>query len=89
MYSNPGLSGTQFRVHQVWALGLIVHRWVWDTGMAGVLVADELELGKTFTSVGAAMICKLLTEKVMMGLPLSIVWGNILEGCVNISKMDF
>jgi len=33
-------------------------------------------LGKTFTSVAAEMICKLLTEKVVMGLPLSILWGN-------------
>jgi len=39
-------------------------------------VADEMGLGKTFISVAAAMICKLLTEKVVMGLPLSILWGE-------------
>ena len=35
--------------------------------MPGALVADEMELGKTFTSVAAAMICQLLTDKVVMG----------------------
>jgi len=33
-------------------------------------MADEISLGKTFTSVDAAIICKVLTEKVVMGLPL-------------------
>jgi len=42
-------------------------------------VAEEMGLGKTFTSVAAAMLCKLVTEKVLMGLPLSILWGNTLE----------
>jgi len=44
---------------------------MWDADMTGALVADEKGLGKTFTSVAAAMICKLLTEKVVMRLPLS------------------
>jgi len=42
-------------------------------------VADDMGLGKTFTSVAAAMLCKSVTEKVVMGLPLSILWGNTLE----------
>jgi hypothetical protein len=46
-------------------------------------------LGKTFTSVAAAMICKLLTEKVVMGLPLSILWGNTLEEWVILVDNDF
>ena len=33
------------------------------------------DLAKTFTSVSVAMICKLLTEMVVMGLPQSILWG--------------
>jgi len=41
--------------------------------MPGALVADEMGLGKTFTSAVAAMICKVLTEKVVMGIPLSIL----------------
>jgi hypothetical protein len=41
--------------------------------MPGALVADEMSLGKTSTSVAVAMIYKLLTEKVVMSLPLSIV----------------
>jgi len=40
-------------------------------------------LGKTVTSVAAAMICKLLTGKVVMGLPLSILWGNTIAEWVN------
>jgi len=38
--------------------------------MPGALVADELGFCMTFTSAAAAMICKLLTENVEMGLPL-------------------
>jgi len=43
-------------------------------------------LRKTFTSVAAPMICKLLTEKLVMGLPLLIFWGNTLEDWVNLAQ---
>jgi len=72
-YSIPGLPGTKFLGHQVWAISFILRRWAWDTDMPGELMADEMGLGKTFTSVAAAMLCKLVTEKVVMGLPLSIL----------------
>jgi len=88
-YSIPGLPGTKFLAHQVWAIWFIVRRWVWDADMPGALVAYEMGLGKTFTSVAAAMLCKLLTEIVVMGLPLSIVWGNILEEWVILADNDF
>ena len=88
-YSIPGLPGTKFLAHQVWAIGFIVRRWVWDADMPGALVADEMGLGKTFTLVAAAMLCKLLTEKVVMGLPLSILWGNTLEEWVILADNDF
>jgi len=42
-------------------------------------MADAMGLGKTFTSVATAMLCKLVTEEVVMGLPLSISWWNTLE----------
>jgi SNF2 family DNA or RNA helicase len=57
--------------------------------MPGALVADEMGLGKTVTSIAAAMLCKLLTEKVVMGLPLSILWGNTLEEWVILEENDF
>jgi hypothetical protein len=44
--------------------------------MAGALVADVMGLGKTFTFVEVALLCKLVYEKVAMGLPLSILWSN-------------
>jgi hypothetical protein len=66
-YSSPGLCRTKFLAHQVWAICFIVRRWVWDTDMPVTLVADEMGIGKTFTSVAAAMICKLLTEIDVMG----------------------
>ena len=47
--------------------------------MPGALVADEIGLGKTLTSVAAAMICKLLSENVIIMLLLSIMWGNTLD----------
>jgi len=88
-YSIPGLHGTKFLVHQVWAIWFIVRRWVWDADMPEALVADEMGLGKTFTSVAVAMLCKLVTQKVVMGLPLSISWGNTLEEWVILAHNDF
>ena len=35
------------------------------------------------------MICTLLSEKVQMGLPLSILWGNTLGEWVNLAQNDF
>jgi len=72
-YSIPGLPGTEFLVHQVWTISFIVRRLVWDTDVPGTLVADELGLGKTFTLVAAVIIRQLVTEKVVMRLPPSIL----------------
>jgi len=43
-YSIPGLPGTKFLAHQVWAIWFIVSRWVSDADMPGALVADEMGL---------------------------------------------
>jgi hypothetical protein len=88
-YSIPGLPGTKFLAHQVWAIWFIVRRWGWDADMPGALVEDEMGLGKTFTSVAAAMLCKLVTEKVVMGWPLFILWGNTLEEWVILAHNNF
>jgi len=87
-YSIPGLPRTKFLAHQVWAIWFIVRMWVWDADMPGALVADEMGLGKTFTSVAVATLCKLVTEKVVMGLPLSILWGNTLQEWVDLAQND-
>ena len=88
-YSIPGLPGTEFLAHQAWAMRLIMRRWVWDANMPGALVADEMGLGKTFTSVAAAMLFKLVTEIIVMGLPLSIEWGDTLEEWVILADNNF
>jgi len=88
-YSIPGLPGTKFLVHQVWAIWFIMRRWVWDADMPGALVADEMGLGKTFTSVAVAMLCKSVTEQVVIGLPLSILWGNTLDEWAILAHNDF
>ena len=88
-YSIPGLAGTKVLGHQVWAIWFVVRRWVWDADMPGPLVADEMGLGMTFTSVTAAMINQLLTKKVVMGLQLSILWGNTLAEWENMVQNDF
>jgi len=72
-YSIPGLAGTLFLAHQVWAIWYIVKRWVRDSDMPGVLVADEMSLRKIVTLVAAALMCKLLTEKVVVELPQSML----------------
>jgi len=87
-YSIPGLTGTKFLAPQLWAIWLVVWRWVWDADMPGALVADKMGLRKTFTSVAAAKLCKLVTAKVVMGLPLSILWGNTLEEWVILAHND-
>jgi len=78
-YSIPGLPRSMNLVHQVWAIWFIVRKWDWDTDMPQALIAHEMDLGQTFISMAAAMICKLVTENVVMGLPLSILWGNTIE----------
>ena len=57
--------------------------------MPGALLVDEMGPEKTFTSVAAAMICKLVPEKVVMGLPLPIIWANTLEKWVILAHNDF
>jgi len=57
--------------------------------MPGALVADEMGLGKTFTSVAVPILCKLVTEKVVLVLPQSILWGNSLEEWVILAHNDF
>jgi len=88
-YSIPGLPETMFLAHQVWAIWFIVRRLVSDADMPGALVAVQMGLGKTFTSVAVAMHCKLVTERVVMGLPLSMLWGNTLEECVILAENNF
>jgi hypothetical protein len=48
-----------------------------------------MSLGKTFTSVAAAMLCTLVTEKVVMGLPLTNLWENTLEEWVTLAHNNF
>lgn len=52
---------------------------VWDTDIVAALVADDMGLGNTFTQVEVAMLWKLVLGKIVMGLPLYIVWQNTLE----------
>jgi hypothetical protein len=89
MYSIPCLPGTKLLANNVWAIWFIVRRWIWNADMPGVLVADEMGLRKTFTSAAAVMLWKLVTEKVVMGLPLSILWWNTLEEWVILAHNNF
>jgi hypothetical protein len=89
-YSVPGLPKTTFLAHQVCAIWIIVRRWGWYVDVPGALVVDEMGLGTTFSLVAAAMLCILVTEQVVMGLPLSILWGNTLDQWVNdLAQNDF
>jgi hypothetical protein len=85
----PGLPGTTFLAHQVWAICFIIRRCSWDAVMPGVLVAVEMSLGKTFTSIAVAMLSKLVTEKVVIGLPVSYLWVNTLGERVILARNDF
>jgi hypothetical protein len=88
-YSIPGLPGTQYLAYQVWAVCCIVAMWVWDADMPRAPVTDEMSLGKTFTSVEAEKLCKLMIPKVVMGFPLSILWLSTLEEWAILANNDF
>ncbi|KAF8544412.1 hypothetical protein BDD12DRAFT_801333 [Trichophaea hybrida] len=57
--------------------------------MPGALLAEEMGLGQTHTSLAAAMCCKLQTEKVVFGQPLSILWGQTLDEWINQVQNDY
>jgi hypothetical protein len=72
--SIPGRPGTMILAHQVPTIWSIVRRCVWDADMPEVLVEEEMGLRKTFASVALEMMCKLLSERSVMGLPITILW---------------
>lgn len=51
-------------------------------------MADQMGLGTTFTAVAATILCTLLTERVVIWFPLSILWRNTLEESVNMVPND-
>jgi hypothetical protein len=74
-----GLPRTKVLAHHVRPVWFIVKSLVWDSDKAGVLVADEVGVGKTFTSAVQETIQKLLTEIVVIGLALLMLCGNTHE----------
>ena len=64
-------------------------RWVWDLEMPEVLVADQIGLGKAFTLVAEATICKFSTKNVVVALPWSMLWGNTLDKWVDMAQNDY
>ena len=77
-YSIPGMPATTFLPHQVRAIWFIMRRRVWDANMPGERVADEVGLGKTFTSVAVVLA-------MVPGYPAAVrVWnrtGWYISGC--------
>jgi hypothetical protein len=57
--------------------------------MPDELVADEMGPSNTVTLVAATIICKLLTEKVVMGWQQLILWGNIIDEWEKMAHNDF
>jgi hypothetical protein len=54
--------------------------------MLAVLMEDEMGHGKRFTSLAVGMICKLLTEMIVLVLQLSILWVNTVEEWGNMAQ---
>jgi hypothetical protein len=88
MYLIPGWLGMKFLAHQVCVIWFIVRRWISDADTPGALVAVKMHLGKTCTSMAAAMIQTLLTDNVEKGSLLSILWENTIAECVDIVQND-
>jgi hypothetical protein len=57
--------------------------------MPSVLFANEMGLGKTHKSLASAMFCKLQTEIVVFGQPLSILGGQTLDEGINQTQIDY
>ena len=54
-----------FLAHQIWAIWFIVRRWVYDVDLPGVLLADEMGHGKTFTVLAAALYVKIVSNELV------------------------
>jgi len=54
--------------------------------MPRVLVSYEICLSKICTAVATAMLCTVLTVKVVGELMVIILWGNTLDGWVNMAQ---
>jgi hypothetical protein len=65
-----------------------MRRCVWDSDISGILVADKIGVGQTLTSVAVAMLCKLVTERVVMGWPLFVLCGNTFQQWVILVHND-
>jgi hypothetical protein len=52
-------------------------------------VADEIGIGRMFSSVAAAVTCRLMTKNIEMQLPRLIVSGMTLRECVNMVQNDY
>ena len=61
---KPFPSGS-FLIYQIWAIWFIVRCWVFDVGLPGVLLADSMGLGKTFTVLVAALYAKVVSNEIM------------------------
>jgi len=57
--------------------------------MPGVLVADAMDLQKMFNMQGVANICKSLTLKDVVALPLSFLCRNTVNEWVNMAQHDY
>jgi len=77
--SSPGLTETTFLVHKSWAIYFILRRWISNGEMPGILVTDIMGLRTAFTLVAVAHLWKIVTDKVVMGSAMSILWQNTLE----------
>jgi len=65
----PGQHESMFVVNKVWAMWLNVWEWIVNADNPGVLAADDLGFGKRFPSVSVTIICKLMSELVVLRLP--------------------
>jgi len=88
-YSIPALPGTNFLVYQIWAIWFIVRRWVSDSDITRVLVADEMGPGMMFNLTATVMIFQLLIGKILVVFLQSILWGNTFDEWVNMTKNNY
>ena len=77
--SIPGIPNGRFLAHQVWGAWYCVRSIINNNGLKGVMVADDMGMGKTFTALATALHLKWLADEAEKGVKLPCYAGETVE----------
>jgi len=88
MYSIQDLPTTKSLTYMIWSILISDRKLVWDFHMPGVLVAVGIQFTTTCILFAGALIRNLPNDKILVGLPMSMIWGNTHVKWGNITQSD-